>query len=81
MTDKRMNRQTEMSRAQTPTHTDQMESVSSSTADLTMPTASTPTGRQRETRVTRDADSSLGTFPAEPTIGQSVSTSNQLPVR
>ncbi|KAM7420571.1 hypothetical protein PAMA_015006 [Pampus argenteus] len=53
-----------------------MESVSSSTADLTMPTAPTPTGRRMETRVTRDVDSSLGAFPADPTIGQSVSTSN-----
>ncbi|XP_068592468.1 FXYD domain containing ion transport regulator 5 isoform X2 [Cebidichthys violaceus] len=48
-----------VSRAQTSTPADQMQSVSNSMANLTtMPAASTLTGRGVESRVTRDANSS-----------------------
>ncbi|XP_051261607.1 FXYD domain containing ion transport regulator 5 isoform X2 [Dicentrarchus labrax] len=55
-----------VSRAETPTPADQMESVSSNTAN-SMPTAPTPTGRRVGGRVTRDADSSPETSTAETT--------------
>ncbi|XP_070768543.1 FXYD domain containing ion transport regulator 5 isoform X2 [Enoplosus armatus] len=64
-----------VSRAQAPATTDQMESVSSNMANsTTMPTSLTPTGRRVGGRVTRDAESSLETSPAEQTTSQHIST-------
>ncbi|XP_029307345.1 FXYD domain containing ion transport regulator 5 isoform X1 [Cottoperca gobio] len=63
-----------VSRAQTPTTVDQMESVSNNIASLTtMPAASTPTGKGAVSRVTRDADSSPETPPAKRTTSQHIS--------
>ncbi|XP_034408912.1 uncharacterized protein fxyd5 isoform X1 [Cyclopterus lumpus] len=65
-----------VSKALTPTAADQMQSLSSNTANsTTMPTAPTPTGRRVENRVTRDADSSPEILPSERTTNKNSSTS------
>ncbi|XP_032374280.1 FXYD domain containing ion transport regulator 5 isoform X2 [Etheostoma spectabile] len=64
-----------VSRAQTPTTTDQMQSVSNM-ANSTMPAVPTPTGRREGSRVTRDVDSSPETLPAEQTTSKHIRTSN-----
>ncbi|TDH12003.1 hypothetical protein EPR50_G00066230 [Perca flavescens] len=64
-----------VSRAQTPTTVDQMQSVSNM-ANSTMPAAPTPTGRRTESRVTRGADSPPESLPAEQTTSKPISTSN-----
>ncbi|XP_049901666.1 FXYD domain containing ion transport regulator 5 isoform X2 [Epinephelus moara] len=70
-----------VSRAQTSTPADQMESVSSNTAATTMPTAPTPTGKTVVKRVTRKVDSSPETLATEPTTRQQhINTSNPVNV-
>ncbi|XP_078109316.1 FXYD domain containing ion transport regulator 5 [Sander vitreus] len=64
-----------VSRAQTPTTADQMQSVSNM-ANSTMPAAATPTERRLGSRVTRAADSSPESLPAEQTTSKHISTSN-----
>ncbi|XP_040899879.1 FXYD domain containing ion transport regulator 5 isoform X2 [Toxotes jaculatrix] len=66
-----------VSRAQTPTPTDQVKTVSSNMENLTTTLfAVTPTGK----RVTRDADSDLKTLPNEQTTNQHTGTSNPVKV-
>ncbi|XP_056300600.1 FXYD domain containing ion transport regulator 5 [Pseudoliparis swirei] len=71
-----------VSRALTPTPTDQMPSVSSNTTMPTAPTLTAPTltGRRVEIRVTRDADSSPETLPSELTTNKNSSTSTRVNV-
>ncbi|XP_041649022.1 FXYD domain containing ion transport regulator 5 [Cheilinus undulatus] len=69
----------QVSRAQTTTVADQMESVSSNTTNaITMPTAPTSTGGRVGGRVTRDANSTQEVSPAEQTTIRQASTKNML---
>ncbi|XP_034553021.1 uncharacterized protein fxyd5 [Notolabrus celidotus] len=72
----------EVSRAQSPTSADQMESVSSNKANaVTMPTVPTPSGGRVGGRVTRDAASNQEVSPDEKTTSNptgAISTSTNI---